>query len=166
MQRIVNAEDDIENIRNNAAEKLTIPRFESLAHERVVCVAECAPRNVQCVVKTFALVHKQTDKLRNADRRMRVIKLYCVHLRKIINRAENALVTAENVAERCGGKEILLLQAQAFTLVCAVVGIKHTRNVLNGILFADGKRVFLRIERGKIKFLLRFALKQAESADC
>ena len=97
---------------------------------------------------------------------MRVIKLYCVHLRKIINRAENTLVAAENVAERCSGKEILLLQAQAFTLVCAVVGIKHTRNVLNGILFADGKRVFLRIERGKIKFLLRFALKQAESADC
>ena len=65
---------------------------------------------------------------------------------------------AEDILHGRRGEEVLLPEAELFALIGAVIWIEHTGNILNIVLFAHGKGVFLRIERREVEFLNSFAL--------
>src|SRR5574344_1471980 len=97
------------NIRNYALHKLYAPFFQSLCHYRMVCIVKCLLCYLKCFVKRNSVRRKQSDKLRNSNNRMCVVKLNCTMLCKLAVVAAVVLfVSFYYVLQRRTAKEILL----------------------------------------------------------
>lgn len=76
VQLVVNAADDLAEFRHNAVEQLKLPFFKRFAHDGVVGVGKCFPRDVERRVKLQPLKHQKADQFRDGNGRMRIVKLH------------------------------------------------------------------------------------------
>ena len=97
--------------------ELLAPAFKRLFHNGVVCVSHRFGYNIPSVVPAVAaFIKHNAHKLRNSHCGMGVVNMNCDFLGKIIKSAVFREVAADNILNRSRHKEILLAQAQRFTL--------------------------------------------------
>ncbi len=98
---------------------------------------------------------------------MRVIQLNGIAIRKFfVIIAILFCKVPEDCLKGCAGEEILLFQAQALSLLGAVIRVQDGRNAFRQSLFLHGCRIFLLVEKLKTEWVNRFRLPEAERVDC
>ena len=135
----VDAFDDLHVARQDVADQPGGPAFQRLGQKGVVGVAKAGLRNVERLLKPDPVgIGQKPDQFRPGQRRMGV-----VHLDRDMGRQRRQVgmrfqIAAQNVLDRGGGQEKLLLQAQFLALIGRILGVEHP---------ADGPRQRLRLCR-------------------
>ena len=107
---VVDFLDNLINSREKRSEKILGPTFKRFFHDRVVGVSHRFGDDLPGVVPfVAALVKQNTHQLRNGKRGMRVVDVNGVLLGKVCHGGEVAQMTLDDVLNRSGNKEILLL---------------------------------------------------------
>ena len=101
--------DDVEDLRQHAAEQIDVPLFERLGHNGMVRIIEGALRDLKRLLKAQPFLHQQPDQFRNADCGMRIVQLNGDRIRKALDRAVLPFIPEQNILQRCARKEVLLL---------------------------------------------------------
>ena len=123
-------------------------------------------RNLEGLVKAHALQLQQTDQLRDGDDRVRIVELNGgVHRKAAQVVAVDLLIALDDILQRRGAEEILLLEAQHLALVAVVVGIEHLGDIIGLVALAHRIEVVLIVELRKVEVGQRFGLPQAQGAD-
>ena len=76
--------------------------------------------------KVITLTYKLSYKLGDSNYRVCVVKLYGKVLFKLVKAAKACLMLVYSIGNRGSGKEIFLSEAELFTFVCVIVGVKDT----------------------------------------
>ena len=107
---VVDTLDDSIYLGNDHLHQTGIPLLESLSHNGVVGVVEGLLSDIESLIKVNALVTQQTDQLGDGYDRMGIVELDGGHLSKMREvGAVLHLISADDILQRSGGEEILLL---------------------------------------------------------
>src|SRR5439155_157829 len=130
-------------------------------------VGKHALRRLPRLVPTdLMLVNQQAHQFGDGDGRMGVVKLNSEMARQFIERGSTLLaIDAEDVLQGTRSKEILLLEAQLFSLGRLVIGIEDLGDVLRDYFFQDGAVIVAHVERLEIERFCRLRLPQAEQVN-
>ena len=161
---IVYHKDNLVNCGDNALEEVDVPLFKCLTENGVVGVVAGLLNDVEGFLEgeTF-LEHKYSDKLRDSHGGVGIIELDSVALgemREIL--AVLCLVAADNILDRSGYEEILLLKSQSSALVGVVVGIENIVNSVSHNFAFGSADVVLIVKFPKIKALYALSLPETE----
>ncbi len=163
---LVDAQDDLQVPRQHLLHQRHRPGLQRLGHQRVVGVAEDAPRQRPGLgPRPLMLVAQHPHQLGHADRRVRVVEVDRHLVGERVQRAVFGQVARDDVLDRCAGEEVLLAQAQLATGRRAVVRVQHPRDVLELVLHLGGARVVAAVEGVQIDVRRRRRLPQPQRAD-
>lgn len=95
----------------------------------------------------FFFVNQDSLQFGHCDGRMSVIELNGDIVRQRCHGQIELLESSDNVLERGGTPEVLLLQSELFTLVGVVIGIQHSSDGLSRLRCSDGLLVVSGVER-------------------
>ena len=139
--------------RQQAAEEILAPTFESLAHDGMVRVGENLRHNIPCVVPAVtALIEQQAHKLGDSESRVGVVDMDSHLVAYIIERAVLAQVAVDYILNGRGDEEILLAQAKALALGMVIRGIEYLAYDLSHGVLLHGAQVIALIEGVHVYF--------------
>ncbi len=125
-EALVDLVDDLYVTRQDGLEELHRPGLQRFRHQGVVGVGEDARGDVPGLVPVEAfLIHHDTHQFGDGDGRMGVVQLDRHLVGQGIEGIVKLAVAVEDVGERGGDEEILLLEAQLAAHHGGVVGIEH-----------------------------------------
>ena len=163
---VVDLVDDLEVAGQQAAEQVDRPHLEGLGKKRVAGVREALLRDrPRGIPIHLLLVGEHAHELGHGDDGVRVVELEdhpLGKLREVVVRGE---LRVEEVGDRRGDEEVLLLQAQLLALRGRVLGVQHLRDVLGVRLGANGLFVVARVEDAQIERVGRDRAPQPEGVD-
>ena len=158
--------DDLDMARQQFPHQIKPPCLQRFRKNRMVRVADARRRDPPCVVPFhLVLVHQDTHKFGNHERRMRVVQLHEDFLRQRIQRIFTNHVATQNVLQRAGDEEVLLTQAKLFALLRVVVRIQDLRQRLRLHLVHDGANVFAAVEILQVDFVVSLCGPKAKRVD-
>ena len=128
----------------------------------MVGVVEYLVRFVKSRFKVITLVHKLPDKLRDSDNGVSIIELDSNVLFKLVKVSETGFVLCKRIGYRSGREEILLLESELLSLICVVIRIKHTGDVLSAVYLSLSACVVAVVELSEIKSTCCFSLPQTQ----
>ena len=96
---------------------------------------------------------------------MRIVELDGHVFGELLDGPRLALVAEQDILQRRGGEEVLLLEAQFLARRRGVVRVEHARDVLDRVLLLHRQRVLLVVEEFEVELRQRRALPQAQRAD-
>ena len=106
--------------------KIFGPALECLRQERVVGVVENTLRRLNCVLERKSLLIKEeSHQFRTGNGGMGVVELDRHFRGQPLQIVVLAFITAHDVADRCGGEEVLLLEPKRLAIGRGIVGIEH-----------------------------------------
>src|SRR6516165_2161736 len=109
----VDCVDDLQVPRENAFEQWHWPALQRFWQQCMISVGESADGNLPGLVpRDVVMIDKDAHQLCDRDARMSVIELDCGLFRKRINAAKGPCVSAHEILQRSGDKEIFLAQTQ------------------------------------------------------
>ena len=153
-EALVDLVDDLQMPRQQASEQTDGPFLQGFGQQRVAGVSKRAARDVPGSVPVHVMhVHQQPHQFRNRHHRVRVVQLDHGLVRKLVPVAVLEAEAAENVIQRTGDEEVLLLEPQFPALRRTVVGIQHLADVFRVDLLLHGPSVVAYVEEPKIEFL-------------
>ncbi len=160
---VVDFVDDFEVARQDRLDHVHRPGFERLGQQGVVGVAEGAlgepPRGLEAHP---VVVHEQAHQLRHRHRRMGVVELD----RHLLGEAGEVVVVAQvavqDVLQRGGNEEVLLLQPQFLAVLALVVGVENLRESLGKGLAAHRLNVVALVEGVEVELPRRPRRPQAQ----
>ena len=151
--------------RQQAAEEILAPAFESLAHDGMVRVGENFCRNIPCIVPAIAaLVEQQAHELGDSEGRVGVVDMNSHLVAYIIERAVFAQVAVDYILNGRGDEEILLAQAQALALGMVIRGIEDLAYDLRHGVLLHGAQIIALIKGVHVNFRALRA-PEAQNAD-
>ena len=132
----VDLADDVEYSWGYLVDQVDIPLFECLCHDGVVGVGKGIGHDVPRLIPAVAAVIEQNaHQLRHSERRVGVVDVDGDLLVQVIERAVNAHVVVDDIADRCRAEEILLTQTERLALQMVVVRIEHLGDrICDGVL--------------------------------
>ena len=147
--------NDLEMTRQEFLKESDRPLFQSFGHERVVRVSKGTRHDVPSFVPFQAfVVQKNAHQFRNGNRRVRIVQLDGDLVREKLPFAVMQLFeTADNVLQGSGAKEILLAQAQDFSVHGGIVRVQDLRNRFRKFHILDCGQVVAIIKIGKSEFV-------------
>ena len=166
-EHVVDALDDVVDIRNDRLHDVLAPLLQRLRKDGVVGVSKGLLRDLDCLSELDTLVGgQQAYQLRNRDNRMGIVQLDGVEVSKAAEIiAVNLLILADDILQGCRAEEVLLLQTQLLALVGGIVRIQNAGDVLSAVLLTDGCVVVLLVELVEVERLDRLCLPQTQVAD-
>ena len=163
---VVDPVDDLEVTRKQPPEQIDRPDLERFGKESVARVCEALLRDLPCGIPLEAtFVDQDAHQLGHGDDGMRVVELEddtVGELGEVESLREHAV---EEVADRGGDEEVLLLQAQLFALRGGVLWVQHLRDVLGERLRSDCLFVVAGIEDAQVERIRGDRAPQAERVD-
>ena len=161
---VVDLVDDLQVAREDPLEEAHRPGLQRLRHQGVVRVCEGPPGDVPRPVPLEVVdVEQQAHQLGNGDGRMRVVQLN----RHVIGECIEGVVRVEepldDVLERGGDEEILLLQAQLASDLGRVVRVQDLRQVLGLGLLLDRLEVVAFVEVLEVEVARRLRRPEAHA---
>ena len=140
-EAVVDLEDDLQVPREHAPQHRDRPLLERLRHQRVIGVADGSPRQIPGEVPVEALlVDEDAHQLGDGDRRMGVVQLDRGAIGEAPQVRVEALEVGEDVGDRAGDEEVLLLEAELFPVLGVIVRVENFGDVLDLDLLFDGAR--------------------------
>ena len=159
----VDAFDELHVPGQDSAHHFDRPAFQRLRQQGVVGVVETGAGDLVGVAEALpVVVDQQPDQLREGDGRVGVVELngHCPgQSRDIVMMREKP---AQEVGDRGGGEEILLLQPQLPSRLGGVIGVEHPADVLRQDRGGGGGHVVAPAERFEIEFPHRLGGPQAQ----
>ena len=157
LELVVDLLDDLEMTRQQFADELGRPHFQSFRKQGVAGVVEGLVGNRPGGVPIVAiLVHEDAHELRNADDRVGVVELEGDlvreggQIRLVLARVEDA----DGVVDGGGHEEVLLLEAQSLALRGGVFRIQDLGDVLSLDLRLDGVQILGLVEGEQIELVV------------
>ena len=158
--------DNCKNFRENFSDEVLVPLFKSFAKYCVVCISKCLLCNLKCFIKAYALKTEKSDKLRNRDNRVSIVKLNSSVVGKLAEVvAVLCLVSLDDVLKGSGTEEILLFKTEKLALVSVIVRIENLRNVLSVVLSLNSLVIMGSVESEEVKFFNSLCLPQTKCVD-
>ena len=158
--------DDVVDYGDNLVHQVCRPLLESLAENGVVGVGAGLSRDFESLVKGHALDLEKSYELGNAGYGVSIVELdsvlFCEEAEII---AVLSLVAADNILQRSGAEEVLLLESEHLALVLVVVGIENLGDILGVVLLLDSEVVLGVVERGEVEVVDSLSLPQTEGVD-
>ena len=144
----------------------TRPALQRLGQQRVVGVGDAGARRVDGRIETHAVtIGQQQDQLRNGDRRMGVVELD----RDVLGQRREIAVlvdeAADQVLQRCRGKEIFLLEPQLLAFGGRIVRVEDARDRLGQHPPLGRLDELAAVETVEIEHLRRLRRPQAQRVD-
>ena len=158
--------DDLQVARQNALEEFNGPALQRLGHEGVVGVAEGAQDNAPCVVPLqMLLIQQQAHQLGSGEGGVGIVELDGHLVGEGMDFVAVGPEAAQDVVERAGDEEVLLLEAQVAPLLNVVVGVQHLGDVFGEGFGLVGLHVLAGVEEGEVEFLGGLGRPQAQVVD-
>jgi len=149
---VVDVIDDLEVSRQEVFEEGNGPALESLGQDGVVGVGDGLGHDLPCVIEgDVLLVDQDPLQLDNGESRMSVVELDRNVVRELGPRDSNLLPSSDDVAERGGGPECLLLESELLASPVVVVGVQDSSDGLGVLTLLDGPIVVSGVERLKVE---------------
>lgn len=143
----VDVEDDLHVAREKMLDKRDRPFLKSLWEYSVVREEESVRHDLPSLIPGYILlIYQNPHQLGDSKRRVRVIKLYRIQLRKLLDRLAKVFETSQHVAERGRAPEILLFETELLADHGIIVRVKHSSDSLSIIGRLDGSLVVASIE--------------------
>ncbi len=163
---MVDLVDDLEVARQDGAEQIDRPLLERLGHHRVIRVAEARLGQLPRLLPLDQLdVDEQSHQLGDRDRRVRVVELDRDLVGEHVERVVRLLVAPDDVLERRGDEEVLLLEPQLLARHAVVVRVEHLRDRLGRVLRANGRDVVALVELAEVELPRRARRPEPEGVD-
>ena len=90
--------DNLINSRQYSADKILVPLFESLRHNRMVCVSECVGNNVPSLIPTVtALIKQYSHKFGDSERGVSIIDMNSDFLVEVVEIAVHFHMAHNNI---------------------------------------------------------------------
>ena len=149
----VDAFDQLHVPGQGAAHQVHRPAFERLRKQCVVGVVETAAGDLECIVERLSvIVDQEADQLREGDCRVGVVELDCDGSRQLRDTVMVRQEPPQDVGERGGGEEVLLLQPQLPARLGGVVGVEHAADGLGQYRGGGGGHPVAPVERFQVEF--------------
>ena len=133
-------------------EDVHVPLLEGLGHDGVVGVGEHLLADLEALVPVkAALIQQDAHHLGDGQGGMGVVELDGHLVGQVLEGAVGGQVVLDDVADRGGGQEILLAQAEDLALDVVVVGVQDLGDQLGRSALAHGGAVVAQGEAGHIK---------------
>ena len=146
--------DDFQMPRQEGGKQRQVPLLQRFREQGVIGVGQAAAGDAPGGIPwEVLLVNQQPHELRHGNRRMGVIHLNGPMLRKFLQGDLPLFERSQHVLKRAAYEEVLLLEAQATTLVGAVIGIEHLGEGFRPHLFLDGAVVVADVKGVEVKAL-------------
>ncbi|MPM34064.1 hypothetical protein SDC9_80645 [bioreactor metagenome] len=163
---LVDAVDDLQVARQQAAEQVGRPHLEGLREQRVAGVGEAPVGDLPGLLPLeAALVHQDAHQLRHRDHRVGVVELEDDPVRQVVEVEVLLQLVVDEVAQRAGHEEVLLLQSQLLALRGGVLGVEHLGDVLGEGLGPHRLGVVTGIEDRQVEGLRRLRAPQPQRVD-
>ena len=163
---LVDPENDFQVARQHVLHQRDRPGFQRLGHQGVVGVGEGLAAQGPGVGPAHAvLVAEHAHQLRDRDRGVGVVEVNRHLVRQVGQRRVFLQMAAQQILDRGGDKEVLLLEPQLATGRRAVVRVQDPRDVLVFVLGAGRARVVAGVEGAEVKVGRRHRLPQPQRAD-
>ena len=155
--------DDLQVAREEPLEHGDRPAFERLGEQRVVRVAARGHRRLPGAVPGHPLeVDEDAHQLRDRDRGVRVVQLDRVLRRELVEVLVRLLVAPNDVGDRTGDEEVLLLETQIAPRLVVVVRVEDLRDDLARVLVLDRAHVVAVVEDLEVELVARARLPEAQ----
>ena len=163
---VVDPVDDLQVARQQAAEQLHRPDLQRLGQQGVAGVGEALPGDRPGLVPVEALlVHEDAHQLGHRDHRVGVVELEHDPLRQVAKVEALLQLIVEEIADRAGHEEVLLLEAQLLALRRRVLGVEDLGDVLGEGLRAGRLGVVAGVEDLQVEALGRLGAPQPQGVD-
>ena len=118
--------DNLINSRQNLLNKVLVPLFKSLCHNRVVGVSKCIGDDMPRLLPSVAaLVEQNSHQLGNCESGVSVVDVDSNLLVEVIHTAVNTHMAHDDITDRGSAHKILLTQTESLTFCVVVVRIEH-----------------------------------------
>ena len=151
---MINFVDDFQMPGQQVLEEADWPFFQCFRKKGVAGIGECLLSDVPGLIPgEMTLINEDSHQFRDGDNRMGIIELDNNLFRKRILVFVFELESADNIPQGACHKEILLLEAQFFTLRRVIVRVKNFGYVLGASLLFHGTCIIPDIKELEIKLL-------------
>ncbi len=152
--------------RQQPAEQLHRPHLQRLGQQRVARVREALRGDrPRLVPLELLLVDEDPHEFRHRDHGVRVVELEDDPLGQVVEVEVLLEDLLDEVTQRTGDEEVLLLQAQLLALRRGVLGVQHLGDVLGERLGAYGLGVVTGVEDLEVESLRGLGAPQSERVD-
>ena len=151
---VVDAVDDLEVAGQQASHQFHRPGLQRLGQQGVAGVGEALAGDSPGLVPVeLLLVDEDAHQLGDGDHRVGVVQLEDDPLGQVVQVEVVLQHLLDEVAQRAGDEEVLLLQAQLLALRGGVLGVQHLGDVLRERLRPDGLCVVTGVEDRQVERL-------------
>ena len=149
-----------------SGEKLDRPLFQRLCHDRMVGVrAGLGCHFPRLIPGKVILIHQDSHKLCDRNSRMRIVELEGYFLIELADIVMLAHILIYRLLNRCGDKEVLLLETKLLARIVIVVRIKHLDNISGKILLLNRLLVIALVKGIKLEAVYRLCIPDTERVD-
>ena len=162
----VDLEDDLHVSGKDILEHRDRPLLESFRHECVVGVAHALLCDVPCKVPVQILqVDEDSHELCDCNRGVGVVELDCRIPGQFPPVIAGTLESSDNIGQRAGHEEVLLLESEDLAQILGVVGVEHLAYVLGLDLVAHSLGVVAHVELFEAELFLGLGAPEPEGVD-
>lgn len=139
--------DDLKMSWQEVLEKRNGPLLKCLRKDGVVGVSEGRGNYRPCLIPLETLkINEDTLKLDNGKSWVGIVELNSDLIWKLLPDALALLETTDNVVQRCGNPEVLLLKTELLSTFKVVVWIQDSRDSLGALLLGNGTLIVTRVK--------------------